>query len=113
MSNSNDISQIRNLIFGETIKSFEGRFASMDNEVAEINKKLDKLLAQLSGEKSERQNESKQLDGSLKDLNAHINDLKTELLEKLNSLEDSKAARLDLAKIFSDVSAQLNNVGKK
>jgi len=113
MSNTNDISQIRNLIFGETIKGFDERFEKLDNEISNINNKLDQFLAQLSGEKSDRQNDSKQIDDSLKGVNSQIVDLKNDLLNKLNSLEASKAANMDLAKIFSEVSDRLRNDDQK
>ena len=113
MSNTNDISQIRNLIFGETIQGIDQRFEKLDNNVSDINKKLDQFLTQLSGVKSNRQNESKQLDESLKGINEQIGDLKNDVLQKLNSLEMSKAERMDLAKIFSEVSEKLSNSEQK
>ncbi|KAA3615068.1 MAG: hypothetical protein D8M58_11490 [Calditrichaeota bacterium] len=109
MSKSNDISQIRNLIFGETIKSFDEKFAKVDSEISSINKKLDQFLEQLSSEKSERQNGANQIDETLKNVNSQIQEMQKTLMDKLNTLEDSKTANVDLAKIFSDLAAQLSN----
>ena len=101
------------LIFGETIKGIDDRFEKLDNDISDINKKLDQLLSQLSGEKSNRKTESKQIDESLKGINGQISDLKKDVLEKLNALDMSKAERLDLAKIFSEVADRLSNSEQK
>jgi uncharacterized protein Yka (UPF0111/DUF47 family) len=109
MSNPNDISLIRDLIIGETVQQFDERFKKVSKEISAVNKKLDQLVEQLSAEKSERQNESGKLDEALKKAGSLVDDMKNDLSDKLVSLESSKAARMDLGKIFSEVSKQLGN----
>ncbi len=113
MSNTNDISQIRQLIFGEEMAKFADRFKTLDDRFAKMDEQVRQILSQMAVDRENNQSASKNLGNNLEKAMASIENqvtaLKDELVSRLETLQDSKAARNDLAKMFSNLATQLKD----
>lgn len=113
MSNTNDISQIRQLIFGEEMAKFADRFKTLDDRLAKMDEQVRQIVSQMAADQENNQTVSKNLGNNLEKAMASIENqikaLKDELVSRLETLQDSKAARNDLAKMFTNLATQLKD----
>ncbi len=111
MSKSNDISQIRNLIFGETIDEINNKFRQIESGIADINTRIAALEKELSGTQSQGEKKAADLYEEIKDSRSRMEDnlreLKKELLTRIETVEQDKTNRQTLAALFDQMASEL------
>ncbi len=117
MSNSNDISQIRNLIFGTEMDKINTHFTELEARLAQMDQRLEQITTRIGNDKSEAQQSAQHLENSLNTamsaIKGQVDALKKELIERLDKLQSDKTARDELADLFTDLAKRLNNSGDK
>ncbi|HHM01581.1 MAG TPA: hypothetical protein ENJ15_01100 [Caldithrix abyssi] len=117
MSNSNDISQIRNLIFGETIDEINSKFNQIESGIADINARISALEKELSGTQSRGEEKAavllEEIRGTRSQMSEQLSTLKKDLLSRIEKMEQSKTNRQALAALFDRMAAELKTDGKK
>ncbi len=107
----NNIDQIRELVFGATMRDYERRFKALNKQFRELKAELDKKFENMK--KTQIRHEDETAEG-VKKLNARLEDLhqesqkalatlQAELLEKINLLQNDKTDRLQRANFLSEV----------
>ncbi len=111
MSNSNDISQIRNLIFGETIDEINNKFRQVESGITDINTRIAALEKELSGTQSQGEKKAADLFGEIKETRSRMEEslgaLKKDLLSRIEAMEQSKTNREALAALFDRMATEL------
>ncbi len=96
-TNSDSMQQIREIIFGEYIHSWENNFKRLEKKLADLGKKIDAIHADL---KSESGGRVEALSQSKNELRSEIKKLQTEMTNKLKKIDDSKVDKDSIGEVF-------------
>ncbi len=115
LQSENNIDQIRELIFGPTMRDYERRFEALQKQIqaleANFEAKFDKLQKALADQSVDSEKGLAKLEKRLLDFQKESRDalasLKADLLEKINLLQNDKTDRLQLANFLSEVALRL------
>jgi len=111
MNKSNDISQIRNLIFGEEMDKIDSHFKEIDDHLSKLGKRMDEMTARINDDKKSANETAQTIEGQLKnavsDIQKQIETMQAELTRRMDALQLSTAARTELAEMFSQFADRL------
>ena len=113
MSNSNDISQIRNLIFGEELDKINAQFKQFDARFKQVEQLLDQITNRIHENKSHAQQLEESINTAENALKEQVDALKNDIIDRLEKLQSEKTARDELAVMFTDLANRLNNSSDK
>lgn len=117
MSEANDISQIRSLIFGETISEYNKRFEALTQSIDSVNSKLDQFIADQQKLKQEQDKGAQSLGdniaSSVANIEQAITALKDEINNKFDKMHSDKTGREDLSALLGEMADKLSNSGEK
>lgn len=103
-STTSKIETIRNLIFGETIETYDSEFESLKKEILEKKKVLEDLIEDVKTELNSA------IDNVSTDVNIRMTELEKSLDERLENLEDTAVDKKMLGKLLIELGEK---VGKK
>lgn len=111
----NDITQIRDLIFGEQIRVYDRKFEQMAKELDALRKQLDEQkrdhsgqFGQLSAKLSELDKSSgRQLEQTAQDIRNELTRLRDELNRSIELLQNDKTDRLVLGNSLVELGLKL------
>jgi len=117
MSNSNDISQIRDLIFGTEMDKIDAHFKELEARFTQMDQRLEQITARIGDDRSEARQSAQHLEeainGAISTMKKQVDTLKKELIERLDTLQTDKTARIELAEMFTELAERLNNSDDK
>ncbi len=95
--NSESINQIREIIFGEHISSWEKKFKSLEKKLNELDRKIDLVQDSL---KNANSNLGDELGKCNEGLSTEITKLQNEINKKLHDLEGNKVDKDSIGEVF-------------
>ncbi len=108
---ANDISQIRELIFGDKIREYDRHFAQIDETLDKINTALMKHDEQIAAVQKELQQASSSLsekmEADFSRLQKEWEEAKKEILRKLEELTNDKTDRLQMGNYLIELGMRL------
>jgi oligoendopeptidase F len=114
-----ELDRIRDIIFGSQMKSYEGQFDLLANELSLLGKQLNELRADLAQQSGAQQARTDELERALSDRigqaesdlesQAHqlAEDLRNEFSQALTALKEDKASRLDVGDVLVEMGTRL------
>ena len=114
-NSENNIDQIRELIFGPTMRDYERRFEAIQKQIqdlkADLEKKFSELKESLRADGAENRESFKKMEARLeqfrKEGDTALQSLRSELIEKIDLLQNDKTDRLQLANFLTEVALRL------
>ncbi len=114
-NSENNIDQIRELIFGPTMRDYERRFEAIQKQIqdlkADLEKKFSELKESLRADGAGNRESFKKMEARLeqfgKESDTALQSLKSELIEKIDLLQNDKTDRLQLANFLTEVALRL------
>ncbi len=114
-SSENNIDQIRELIFGPTMRDYERRFEAIQKQIQDLKADLEKKFNELgdslkAGGAATKENFQKidaRLEQAQKENKQALQSLEAELVEKINLLQNDKTDRLQLANFLTEIALRL------
>ncbi len=103
-STTSKIETIRNLIFGETIETYDSEFESVKRDILDKKKTLEELIEQVKGDLNIA------VDNIATDVNIRITEVEKNLESRLENLEDDTVNKKMLGKLLIELGEK---VGKK
>ncbi|MCK5033231.1 MAG: hypothetical protein KAS18_06335 [Calditrichia bacterium] len=109
---SNNMDQIRQIIFGEQMQEYEKKFNKMLQEIELLKREMENSISKLEKFIEKKDAESKKathevtdmIDNSKREFKKLLNDLQ----KKVDKIMDSKTDRAKLSDLFSEISQRLN-----
>lgn len=112
MSQSNDISQIRNLIFGETIDEINARFNTLEDGLQRLEERLNSILERLEHTASASDENLKALEERMARNQAETGKQIEAVMKQLDELNRIKTGRDDLAALLAETARKLQTSTK-
>ncbi|MCB9068311.1 MAG: hypothetical protein R3C26_19430 [Calditrichia bacterium] len=114
---SNNIDQIRSLIFGQQMEEYQDRFNTLSQEVSNLRDemrssftRIEKMIEQLNANTDQQNTDvHSRLDDTKKQLEDSLAATELRLTESIRQLDHDSAKRLQLAAFLENVSQQLRN----
>ena len=110
---ANDISQIRELIFGDKIREYDRHFAQIDETLNKINDALRKHDEQLATVQKDLQQASNSLTAKMESdisrMQKEWEEAKKQILRKLEELANDKADRLKMGNYLIELGMRLKD----
>ncbi len=110
---ANDISQIRELIFGDKIREYDRHFAQIDETLNKINDALRKHDEQLATVQKDLQQASNSLTAKMESdisrMQKEWEETKKQILRKLEELANDKADRLKMGNYLIELGMRLKD----
>jgi len=110
---ANDISQIRELIFGDKIREYDRHFAQIDETLNKINDALKKHDEQLATVQKDLQQTSNSLTAKMESdisrMQKEWEETKKQILRKLEELANDKADRLKMGNYLIELGMRLKD----
>jgi len=103
-SSNSKIETIRNLIFGETIETYDKEFESLKRDILDKKKTLEDLVEQVKGDLNLA------VDNIATDVNIRITEVEKNLEDKLENLEGEAVNKKILGKLLIELGEK---IGKK
>ena len=100
-SSASKIDIIKNLIFGETIQTYDTEFEALKKDILEKKKVLDNLIEEI------RNDLTTTLDNVSTDVNIRITELENNLSEKIDDIENDKVNKKMLGKLLVDLGEKI------
>ncbi len=116
MKTSDNMEQIRQLLFGEQIEQFHSQISDLQKQVSALKTKLDKTMNDLKDEiarlRSDNTTAVEQVEGRLqstrKEFTAALKAAETHLQEALQQVKGDSVARVDLANYLRELGERLH-----
>ena len=116
---SNNIDQIRSLIFGQQMEEYQDRFNTLSQEVSNLRDemrssftRIEKMIEQLNANTDQQNTDvHSRLDDTKKQLEDSRAATELRLTESIRQLDHDSAKRLQLAAFLENVSQQLRSNG--
>lgn len=96
-TNSDSINQIREIILGEHISSWEKNFKRLEKKLNDLDRKISSVQDAL---KNENSNLGDELSKSQKELSSKITKLQSEFNKSIKELEGSKVDKDSIGEVF-------------
>ncbi|NIA11576.1 MAG: hypothetical protein GWP10_18110 [Nitrospiraceae bacterium] len=114
-NSGNNIEQIRELIFGESMREYERRFIELQKRVEKNQARFEETVQELrqqietvNGKGKESLNGlKKELDEAARGIHQELETMKAELLDKIQQLALDKTDRLQLANFLTELALRL------
>ncbi len=114
---SDNIEQIRQLLFGEQIQQFRSQISELQKQISDLKLKLDRSLGelkkeiqQLRSDNSEaKQHVENRLESTRKEFSTALKAAQTHLQQALKEVRGDSVARDDLARYFMEIGERLHN----
>jgi len=103
-SSTSKIETIRNLIFGETIETYDSEFESLKKEILDKKKTLEDLVEQVKSDLNVA------IDNIATDVNIRITEVEKNLEDRIENLEEDAVNKKMLGKLLIELGEK---VGKK
>ena len=100
-SSASKIDIIKNLIFGETIQTYDTEFEALKKDILDKKKVLEDLIEEI------RTDLSTTLDNVSTDVNIRITELEHNLSEKIDAIETDKVNKKMLGKLLVDLGEKI------
>ncbi|PKA98142.1 hypothetical protein B0O79_1825 [Flavobacteriaceae bacterium MAR_2009_75] len=100
---SSKIEIIKNLIFGENIKTYDSEFETLKRDILDKKKILEDLIEEV------RQDLKTAIDNVATDVNIRITELEDKVDEKIDSLETEKVDKKMLGKLLIDLGEKVSD----
>lgn len=100
-SSASKIDIIKNLIFGETIQTYDKEFEVLKNDILEKKKILEDLVEEI------RTDLNTTLDSVSTDVNIRITELEKNLSDKIEDIETDKVNKKILGKLLIDLGEKI------
>ncbi|AYN65947.1 fructose 1,6-bisphosphatase [Euzebyella marina] len=99
---SSKIEIIKNLIFGENIKTYDSEFESLKKDILDKKRVLEELIEEV------RQDLKTAIDNVATDVNIRITELEDKIEDKIESLETEKVNKKMLGKLLIDLGEKVS-----
>ena len=111
-----EVNQIREIIFGTQMRDYEGRFQEVQREIDRLRDQFEQEINRLREETSEQMvsqeaDQGKRLEALRRQMRAADSELRRDLQEIAQRLTSEKVDRLALADMFSILAALLQSGG--
>ncbi len=100
-SSASKIDIIKNLIFGETIQTYDTEFEALKKDILDKKKVLEDLIEEI------RTDLTTTLDNVSTDVNIRITELEHNLSEKIDAIETDKVNKKMLGKLLVDLGEKI------
>ncbi len=108
---TNDVAQIRELIFGDKIREYDRHFQQLDKMITTLNEQLNGLGVQINNlAKEQSQMHStinERFDEAFNKLHARLENLQNDLQQKFENLNELKVNRADLGNFLIELGMRL------
>ena len=116
VTKTDNMEQIRQLLFGEQMQQFHTQLTELQKLISELQTKLDrsvndlkKSIAQLRSDHTEAlQHIEARVESTRKEFTAALENTETQLTSAIKQTEDAGVARLDLANYFMEIGERLH-----
>lgn len=103
-----EVDRLRDMIFGGQMREYAQRFQTLQRDLERLQNELDRISEEMADQTREYE---KKLQTLRRDARQSDDDLRTELRETTDKLQDDKVDRLALGELFIEVGNQLKAGG--
>ena len=110
-----DLSQVRELIFGEQMRQNENKFSALEERLDELKKDMSNAVNETNQRFKQVEKEAQKLQDKLeshiekvkKDLSNSLDTAKSQLLKKIDQLNQDKTGRIELGNMLIEVGMRI------
>ena len=106
--NTQEIERVRQIIFGPQMRKFDQRFQEAQSDLERLQQELDRLQEQLSDQTADT---TKKLQELRRDMRQSDDNIRTELRQTTDQLDNDKVDRLALGELFVSLGTHLKTGG--
>lgn len=105
---AHDLERIRQIIFGSQMRQIEQRFTTQDRDIARLEKEIASLQSRLADHEAQQ---TKDLQALRQEIREFDDELRQQLHQLGQHLEDEKMDRVSLGELFIEMGTQVKSGG--